>query len=157
MKTLKCEHPSDDDIFMEMANVFANKSHCISQKVGCIAVIDGCPIAMGRNGTVKGEMNCCEAFEKGLFTREEHHEWSNKFESHAEINMLKDATRRGVSLVGSTIYCTLQPCQHCSKALTDIGIKRVVYNQTYDKTPPEATKVLESSGVMVQSMNDIKN
>jgi diaminohydroxyphosphoribosylaminopyrimidine deaminase / 5-amino-6-(5-phosphoribosylamino)uracil reductase len=50
-------------------------------------------------------------------------------EPHAEINALRKA---GKEAVGSTIYITLEPCNHtgrtppCSHALVDAGVKRVV-------------------------------
>lgn len=51
---------------------------------------------------------------------------------HAEIMALRDAADRGHSVVGATVYVTLEPCSHhgrtgpCCDALIAAGIKKVV-------------------------------
>lgn len=55
---------------------------------------------------------------------------------HAEVVALLDSARRGISTVGSTIFVSLEPCNHtgkrppCTKAILDAGITRVVYAVT---------------------------
>lgn len=52
---------------------------------------------------------------------------------HAEINAMRMAEQRGVSLVGATVYVTLEPCAHtgrtgpCAEALVKAGVGRVVF------------------------------
>jgi diaminohydroxyphosphoribosylaminopyrimidine deaminase/5-amino-6-(5-phosphoribosylamino)uracil reductase len=52
---------------------------------------------------------------------------------HAEIVALLDCARRGNSTLGSTIFVSLEPCNHtgktppCSKAIFDAGIVAVVF------------------------------
>lgn len=51
---------------------------------------------------------------------------------HAEVMALRDAAERGESLVGATVYVTLEPCSHhgrtppCCDALIEAGVARVV-------------------------------
>lgn len=51
---------------------------------------------------------------------------------HAEIVALRDAAQRGHSVVGSTVYLTLEPCSHhgrtgsCCDALIEAGVAKVV-------------------------------
>jgi diaminohydroxyphosphoribosylaminopyrimidine deaminase/5-amino-6-(5-phosphoribosylamino)uracil reductase len=51
---------------------------------------------------------------------------------HAEVMALRDATERGLSVVGATAYVTLEPCSHhgrtgpCCDALIAAGISKVV-------------------------------
>ena len=45
---------------------------------------------------------------------------------HAEQNVIVQASLHGVSLEGSTIYCTHTPCVLCAKMLTNAKIKRYV-------------------------------
>ena len=51
---------------------------------------------------------------------------------HAEVMALRDAAARGNSVVGATVYVTLEPCSHhgrtdpCCDALIAAGIKKVV-------------------------------
>jgi diaminohydroxyphosphoribosylaminopyrimidine deaminase/5-amino-6-(5-phosphoribosylamino)uracil reductase len=55
---------------------------------------------------------------------------------HAEIMALRDAESRGNSVVGATVYVTLEPCAHrgrtgpCCDALIAAGIKKVVATNT---------------------------
>lgn len=52
---------------------------------------------------------------------------------HAEVAAIKNASRRGESAAGATIYVTLEPCSKpgrvgaCTDAIVAAGIKRVVY------------------------------
>lgn len=52
--------------------------------------------------------------------------------AHAEVMALRDAASQGASVVGATLYVTLEPCSHhgrtppCCGAIIDAGIGRVV-------------------------------
>ena len=52
--------------------------------------------------------------------------------AHAEVMAIQAAHSAGVSTVGATLYCTLEPCSHtgrtgpCTQAIIDAGITRVV-------------------------------
>ena len=52
--------------------------------------------------------------------------------AHAEANAVSLAAKKGVSLEGATIYCTLEPCITCAKLIVMSGIIRVVYEHPYD-------------------------
>jgi dCMP deaminase len=45
---------------------------------------------------------------------------------HAEQNVIIQAALHGVSLEGSTIYCTHTPCVLCAKMLVNARIKRFI-------------------------------
>lgn len=55
---------------------------------------------------------------------------------HAEVVALQDSAHRGISTVGSTMFVSLEPCNHtgrrppCTKAILDAGIAKVVYAVT---------------------------
>jgi len=53
---------------------------------------------------------------------------------HAEMAALMDAARRGLSLRGTTLYCTTFPCHMCTRLLIGAGIMRVVYIEPYPKS-----------------------
>ena len=87
---------------------------------------------MGYNGTVSGSLNCNECV-GNEFTRENHSEWSDSHEIHAEMNALMFAAKNGLPVDGCTLYCTHEPCDQCLKNIIQSGIKRIVYVIPYKK------------------------
>ena len=78
-------------------------------------------------------------------------------ESHAEIEALRDALRRGKSPKGATLYVTLEPCcthgrtPPCTDAILAAGIKKVVIGAT-DPNPHHrgrAFRLLARAGLEV--------
>jgi len=76
---------------------------------------------------------------------------------HAEIEALQDASRRGQSARGATLYVTLEPCSThgrtppCTEAIEAAGIKRVVVAAT-DPNPAHsgrAFRLLRRAGIEV--------
>lgn len=53
---------------------------------------------------------------------------------HAEMAAISDASRSGLSLVGSTLYVTTFPCHICARHIVSCGIARVVYIAPYAKS-----------------------
>ena len=53
---------------------------------------------------------------------------------HAEMNLISNAARRGVSLSGATLYVTTFPCHNCAKHIVASGISKVVYLEPYPKS-----------------------
>ncbi|AXC36895.1 deaminase [Escherichia coli] len=149
--------------WLKIAEVVAEESKCISQKVGCVIVKNNRVLSTGYNGTPSKQPNCCDVNQHlvndGRFqdwvsdeAKHEHHEWSNIHEIHAEMNALlySSPTERQ----GATLYTTLQPCYTCSKLIAGSGISRVIYLKNYPRTPPEAIKVLEDAGIIVNCIYD---
>lgn len=125
-----------DKIFMNVAVQFSELSHCVSHKVGAVAVKDNRIIATGINGTPVGMINCENVFPEydPVKDREKHHIWSSAHEIHAEMNIIIFCAKNGIELKDATIYSTVQPCQYCMKNLLQTGIKRIVYKFPYDKS-----------------------
>lgn len=118
-------------LFMDIAKRTALESNCVKYKVGTVIVRDNRIILQGYNGTISSFMNCSVKF-KGVdmtldVNREEHRNWSNSFEVHAEMNIISYAARKGISLEGTTMYCTHAPCNNCLKHLIQAGVKEVIY------------------------------
>lgn len=66
---------------------------------------------------------------------------------HAEQNAIVQAAKYGISIEGSTIYITNQPCIICAKLIIASGIKRIVYSGDY---PDELSlSMLKESGVEI--------
>lgn len=119
----------NDKNFMKIAEEIANASNCVSRHVGAVIVKDGRVISTGYNGTPKGYMNCSEHW-NNEYTKD-HHEWSLLHEIHAEMNAIIWAARTGISIEGSTLYCTTEPCSECSKNLIASGVTRIVWKDKY--------------------------
>ena len=118
-------------LFMDIAKRTALESNCVKYQVGAVIVRDNRIILQGYNGTISSFMNCSTKFKDIDMTldvnREEHRNWSNSFEVHAEMNIISYAARKGISLEGTTMYCTHAPCNNCLKHLIQAGVKEVIY------------------------------
>lgn len=131
---------------MEIATTIAKMSKCVSFKVGAILVKDSRIISTGYNGTPKGFINCEEMFKNyDKSQRDMHHNFSEMFEIHAELNAILCAASYGISINGCDLYCTLHPCNDCLKMICNSGIKNIFYKDNYDKSvlTPEVTLMLE--------------
>lgn len=53
---------------------------------------------------------------------------------HAEMSAIMSASRRGVSVTGSTLFCTTFPCHNCTKHIVAAGIAQVIYVEPYAKS-----------------------
>lgn len=140
-----------DRNFINIALEIAKASKCVSKQVGAVIVRDGRILSTGYNGTPAGYTNCCDHWD-GKYTSE-HHEWSKTYEIHAEMNAIIWAAREGISIKGATIYVTLEPCSDCSKNIIASGIKRIVYNQSYEHTNSDiVTKFLKDNDVSIEQV-----
>jgi deoxycytidylate deaminase len=54
--------------------------------------------------------------------------------THAEMNALLDAARRGVPVQDATVYTTTFPCHNCARHIVGAGIARVVFVEPYPKS-----------------------
>jgi dCMP deaminase len=141
-----------DKIFINIASELAKASKCVSKQVGAVIVKNGRILSTGYNGTPPGYVNCCDHWD-GKYTKE-HHEWSQTYEIHAEMNAIIWAAREGISIDGATIYVTLEPCSECSKNLIASGIKRIVYAQEYEHTHSEViSKFIKDNGVIIEKIS----
>ena len=119
--------PDIDQYFLKIASVVAERSTCRRHHIGAVAVRDKQILATGYNGAPSGSKDCLEL---GCLRDEltipsgERHEICRAI--HAEQNVIIQAALHGVSLEGSTIYCTHTPCVLCAKMLVNAKIKRLV-------------------------------
>ncbi len=71
---------------------------------------------------------------------------------HAEMAAILDSARKGVSVVGSTLYCTTFPCHLCARMIIGAGIHKVVYMEPYHKSK---TEVMYRDSVVVDPPSDV--
>ncbi len=53
---------------------------------------------------------------------------------HAEMSAITDASRLGVPIKNSLMYCTTFPCHMCAKHIVSSGIKSLIYLEPYPKS-----------------------
>lgn len=121
--------------YLAIAKIYSSMSHCVSHQVGAILVKEGRIIATGMNGTPSKYPNCDEIFVDYCkeTERQTHMEFSDKYEIHAEQNILILAARKGICVEGSILYCTTQPCWQCLKMIISAGIKEIYFSDLYDR------------------------
>ncbi len=67
---------------------------------------------------------------------------------HAEQNAVIQAAVSGISIKGSTIYCTTYPCVVCTKILINAEVKKIVYDSEYKD--PLSENMLKQSKIEIQ-------
>jgi dCMP deaminase len=126
------KRPSWEDYFMDIAQLVSNRSTCQRRKVGAVLVHDHAILSTGYNGAPAGIPHCDET---GCLRHQlnvpsgEKHELCRGL--HAEQNAIIQAAVHGVSIKGSTLYCTHHPCSICAKMLINAGIKTIYYQHGY--------------------------
>lgn len=144
-----------DNVYMNIAFEISKLSKCVSKKVGCIVVKDQRILASGYNGTPSGFLNCSENFDKNNFNRNEHHEWSNIYEIHGELNLICFCAKNGIELKDSVLYTTLKPCYQCTKNIIQSGIIKIIYKDEYDlesKNNKETDNFLNENHVKIEKL-----
>ena len=132
-----------DRTFMNIAREFAKHSTCCRKQVGAVIVSNGRIVSTGYNGVPSGIKHCNQIFTKSEIEQmkdlnseagKKHAKFSREFELHAEQNCIAFASKTGIKLDNnSTLYTTLSPCSDCAKLISQSGIKRVVYEDVYDR------------------------
>jgi dCMP deaminase len=125
--------PIIDEYFLKLCSVVAERSTCRRHHIGALAVKDKHILATGYNGAAAGVKDCielgCLRDSMGIASGTRH-EICRAI--HAEQNVIIQSGLHGVSLEGSTIYCTHTPCILCAKMLVNARIKRFVSYRKYN-------------------------
>ena len=116
-----------DDYFLKIASVVAERSTCRRHHVGAVAARNKHILSTGYNGAPAGAKDClelgCLRDELGIPSGERH-EICRAI--HAEQNVIIQSGLHGVSIEGSTVYCTHTPCVLCAKMLVNAKIAHFV-------------------------------
>ena len=143
-----------DEYFMGVAKLSGLRSKDPNTQVGCCIVNQNKKIvAVGYNGMPIG----CNDKDFPWDVKEGSLENTKyAYVVHAELNAILNSTQQ---LSGCTIYVSLFPCNECSKAIIQSGIKEIVYaDDKYFGTPSfiASRRMLEASGVKVRQVKDIQ-
>jgi dCMP deaminase len=123
------KRPTFDDIYMELAQKLAGRSHCVKIKVGAVLTQHSRIISLGYNGPPAGTHNCDEEWPEQGCARDR--KGGCSLAIHAEENAILYAARNNATIEGSTIYVTLSPCLACARVIFTMGVKKVVYLNSY--------------------------
>lgn len=141
----KQEYLKWDEYFMGIALLSAERSKDPNTSVGaCIVSQDNKILSVGYNGMPTG----CDDDEFPWEREGEPLHTKYLYVCHAELNALLNYT--GTNLKGSTIYTTLFPCNECTKAIIQSGIRKIIYlSDKYAGTSSiiAAKNMLRASGV----------
>jgi dCMP deaminase len=133
--------------FMRIAYMVAERSTCLRRKVGAVAVRDKRMIATGYNGTPSNIEHCAVVGcirDINKIPSGHRHELCRGL--HAEQNVIIQCAMHGLSLAGSTIYCTTEPCLICAKMLINCNVKEVYFAERYDNDL--ANEMFDEAGVI---------
>jgi len=134
--SISMTRPSWDEYFMEITRAVALRATCDRGKSGSIIVRNKKIISTGYVGAPKGMKHCDEAghLMKGVINQDGSETQHCIRGTHAEQNAIIQAALHGVSTNGATIYCKMEPCLDCAKAIINAGIVRVVAEKKYHKS-----------------------
>lgn len=159
--------------FKKYLEILEKNSTCARVKVAAIIVKDGRTISTGWNGVPSGFKHCEDIFvikekvcaEDESYYKEpklyyidnievtkmdflqRHHEFSEKYECHAEQNCLAFAAKNNISTEGASIFITITPCPNCAKLILQSGIKKVYYKHIYDRSSDGFDLLKEAAGM----------
>lgn len=134
-----------DEYFMGVALLSAKRSKDPNTQVGaCIVNEKNKIVGAGYNGLPIG----CDDDEFPWSKEGDFLETKYPYVCHAELNAILNNI--GMDLKGCKIYTALFPCNECTKAIIQAGIKEIIYlSDKYDGTDPsKASKLmLDRAGV----------
>ena len=150
MSDKRKDYISWDEYFMGVALLAAERSKDPNTQVGaCIVDSDNRIVSTGYNGFPYG----CSDDEFPWAREGDTQDTKYAYVVHAELNAILNA--RGRSVVGTTLYVALFPCNECAKAIIQSGITEVVYlSDKYANTPGTliSKKMLKSAGVSLRQL-----
>jgi dCMP deaminase len=127
--------------FLELSHYVATWSKDPSRKVGsCIVDSRKRVLSLGYNGFPTGVHDYAYRYDN--------RELKLKYVCHAERNALDNSTG---SVEGATLYCTLFPCNECTKSIIQRGIKRVVTLKP--NNPRDSLFHFDDSRIMLSEAN----
>lgn len=129
-----------DEYFMGIALLSGHRSKDPSTQVGaCIVDNNNRILSIGYNGLPRGlsDDDISWRTEGNLL------ETRDPYVCHAELNAILNF--RGTSLENSRIYVDLFPCNECTKAIIQAGIKEIIY---YRLRRPDSEKHLASKKML---------
>ena len=150
----KLDYLKWDEYFMGIALLSAQRSKDPNTCVGaCIVSEDNRILSVGYNGMPSS----CSDDEYPWDRDGEGLDSKYLYVCHAEMNAILNYT--GGHIKGAKIYVTLFPCNECTKALVQKGIKEIIYlSDKYCESisVKAAKRMLDSAGINYKKYESIK-
>jgi dCMP deaminase len=142
------KRPSWDEYFLHLVDEVAQRATCDRGRSGCLIVREKRILATGYVGSPPGQPHCDEV---GHLLRQVIDENGDTRQHcvrtiHAEQNAICQASRYGIALQETTLYCTMEPCRICAMLIVSVGIKRVVARKMYH-AGGDTRQLFEDAGV----------
>jgi dCMP deaminase len=117
-----------DTYFLGICNAVAEKSPCLSRKIGAIITRDNSVLSTGYNGPPRGVPHCpgpeCPRRSMGFHSGEGMECCPAQ---HGEENAVSNAARCGTNINNTILYLnTVIPCSKCYGTLINAGIVEIV-------------------------------
>lgn len=133
---------------LSLAHSWAALGTCDRARVGAVVLDERwSPITVSYNSSPSGQAHCDDV---GHHMEHDHCVRT----VHAEVGAVALAARRGVSLAGSFVVVTHQPCWSCSRLLYEAGVQRVYYQHAYGGDPHPLLEELKRTWGAFQQVSE---
>jgi len=144
----KQNRPTWDEYFIDLVDHISKRATCDRGKSGCVITRDKQIICSGYVGSPPRLPHCDDV---GHLLKKVMDEDGTVRQHcvrtiHAEQNAICQAAKHGLSLAGTTLYCTMEPCRVCAMLIISVGIKRVVAKRKYHAAG-ETRELFDNAGV----------
>ena len=148
--------PSWDEYFLDLVDQVATRATCDRGRSGCVVVKNKRIVATGYVGSPPGLAHCDEAGHelKKVLDEDGTIRTHCVRTIHAEQNAICQAAKYGITLEGTTLYCTMEPCRVCAMLVVSVGISRVVAKRRYHAAA-DTRKLFAEAGVELAVREDV--
>ena len=148
------ERPNWDEYFFNICNTIAQRASCDRGKSGCVITKDNQIVTTGYVGSPPNTPHCDEVGHQFIqITHPDGRETQHCIRTvHAEQNAIAQAAKRGVSLKGTTLYCTMTPCLSCTHLIVSSGIKTVKAKRRYHNAQ-NSEEVFQKTGIKLEYLS----
>ena len=145
------KRPSWDEYFMEVMHAISKRATCGRGRSGCVVARDRRILVSGYVGSPEGLPHCDDVgHEMRRMLRPDGTITEHCVRTvHAEQNVICQAARLGISLLGGTFYCRMTPCRTCAMMIINCGAARVVCERRYHAAG-DAEELFQHAGVALE-------
>jgi len=148
------KRPSWDEYFTDLVVQVARRATCDRGRSGCVVVRDKQILCTGYVGSPPSLEHCDDVGHllKNVTGSDGVTRQHCVRTIHAEQNAIAQAARHGISLDGSTFYCSMEPCRTCAMLIVSVGASRVVARAAYHAAE-ESRLILAAAGIQLEVLD----